>query len=207
MTEAPVRDPRYAAPRYSFEHRADGAVVIANDLPYATAFQTTNAALDHWAKVAPAAIWLAERAGDGWRRMSFGEAHDRIARLAGALAGLGVGPGRPLMILTGNSIDHALITYAAMRIGAAVAPVSPQYAQAGADLSRLAHAVELIQLPVSSPATPSPMRRRSPRRPWRAWPWSLAPTPGRVIILWKYCCEMARPCRTGPGLRPSPSCC
>ena len=145
MTEAQVRDPRYAAPHYSFDHRGDGGVVISNDLPFSTAFQTTNAALDHWARTAPALIWLAERSGAGWRTMSFGEAHDRITRLAGALAGLGVGPGRPLMILTGNSIDHALMTYAAMRIGAAVAPVSPQYAQPGADLSRLAHAVELIR--------------------------------------------------------------
>ena len=145
MTDAPIRDPRYAVPRYAFDHRADGGVIIRNDLPFAQTFQTTNAALDHWAKVAPAAIWLAERSGEGWRRMSFSEAHDRIARLAGALAGLGVGPGRPLMILTGNSIDHALMTYAAMRIGGAVAPVSPQYAQPGADLSRLTHAIELIR--------------------------------------------------------------
>ena len=145
MTDAPIRDPRYAVPRYAFDHRADGGVIIRNDLPFAQTFQTTNAALDHWAEVAPAAIWLAERSGEGWRTMSFGEAHDRIAHLAGALAGLGVGPGRPLMILTGNSIDHALMTYAAMRIGGAVAPVSPQYAQPGADLARLGHAVELIR--------------------------------------------------------------
>ena len=145
MTDAPIRDPRYAVPRYAFDHRADGGVIIRNDLPFAQTFQTTNAALDHWAEIAPAAIWLAERSGEGWRRMSFSEAHDRIARLAGALAGLGVGPGRPLMILTGNSIDHALMTYAAMRIGGAVAPVSPQYAQPGADLSRLTHAIELIR--------------------------------------------------------------
>ena len=145
VTRAPIRDPRYAAPRYAFEHRADGSVVIANDAPFSQAFQTTNAALDHWADAAPSAIWLAERSGAGWKTLTFSEARERIARLAGALAGLGVGPGKPLMILTGNSIDHALITYAAMRIGGAVAPVSPQYAQPGADLSRLEHAAGLIR--------------------------------------------------------------
>jgi len=145
VTDAPIRDPRYATPRYAYDHRADGGVVITNDAPFSRAFQTTNAALDHWARAAPATTWLAERSGDGWRTLSFGEAHARVARLAGALASLGVGPGRPLMILTGNSIDHALMTYAAMRIGGAVAPVSPQYAQAGADLSRLEHAAGLVQ--------------------------------------------------------------
>ena len=145
MTTAPIRDPRYAVPRYAFDHRADGGVVVANDVAFSRAFQTTNAALDHWAKAAPSAVWLAERSGAGWKTLGFGEAHEQIGRLAGALAGLGVGPGRPLMILTGNSIDHALIAYAAMRIGGAVAPVSPQYAQPGADLSRLEHAAELVR--------------------------------------------------------------
>ncbi len=145
MTNAPIRDPRYAMPDYAIDRRADGAVTIANTAPFNDAFQTTNAALDHWAVAKPDAIWLAERSGEGWRTLSFAEAHERIVRLAGALAGLGAGPGRPLMILTGNSIDHALIAYAAMRIGAAIAPVSPQYAQAGADLSRLEHAAALVR--------------------------------------------------------------
>jgi feruloyl-CoA synthase len=145
MTNAPIRDPRYAAPRYAFDHRADGAVVIANNAPFSRTFQTLNAALDHWANATPTAVWLAERSGAGWKTISFGDAREHIARLAGALAGLGVGPGRTLMILTSNSIDHALIAYAAMRIGGAIAPVSPQYAQPGADLSRLQHAAELVR--------------------------------------------------------------
>jgi len=145
MTKAPIRDPRYATPDYAIDRRTDGSVVIGNDAPFSQAFQTLNASLDHWAVAKPGATWLAERSGDGWRTVSFAEAHERIARLAGALAGLGVGPGKPLMILTGNSIDHALIAYAAMRIGGAIAPVSPQYAQPGADLSRLQHAAELVR--------------------------------------------------------------
>jgi feruloyl-CoA synthase len=140
----PVRDSRYAKPRYGVDRRADGAVVIANHTPYSQAFQTTNAALDHWAHAAPNRTWLAERSGAGWRRIGFGEARDRVAVMAGALSAFGVGPGRPLLILARNSIDHALITYAAMRLGAAAAPVSPQYGVSGADPARLAHAVALI---------------------------------------------------------------
>ena len=48
------------------------------------------------------------------------------------------------MILTGNSIDHAVLAFAAMSLGVPVAAISPQYGLAGADLSRLAHAVELL---------------------------------------------------------------
>jgi feruloyl-CoA synthase len=144
LASIPIRDPRYAERRYSVDYRADGSVVIANVAPHAHLFHTTNAALDHWAAAAPARVWLAERSGEGWRRVSFGEAAEAVAALAGGLAGLGVGPGRPLLILARNGIEHALVSYAAMRLGAAIAPVSPQYGFKGADPERLAYAAALI---------------------------------------------------------------
>ncbi|MDR3506396.1 MAG: feruloyl-CoA synthase [Caulobacteraceae bacterium] len=141
----PIRDPRYAGRRFEIEHRPDGTIILGNPTPYSDLFQTTNAALDHWAKAAPDALWLAERAGDGWRKVTYGQAHDVVEHLAGSLKGLGLGPERPLLILARNGIDHALIAYAAMRIGAPAAPVSPQYGQKGANPERLAHAVALIR--------------------------------------------------------------
>jgi feruloyl-CoA synthase len=140
----PIRDPRYAERRYSVDYRGDGSVVIANVAPFDHRFATTNAALDHWAEAAPSRVWLAERSGEGWRTLGFGEAAEAVAALAGGLAGLGVGPGRPLLILARNGVDHALISYAAMRLGAAIAPVSPQYGLKGADPERLAYAAALI---------------------------------------------------------------
>ena len=140
----PIRDPRYGAPDYSVEHRADGSIVIANRATFDHRFHTTNGPLDHWAEAAPERVWLAERSGDGWRTLTYAEALEAVARLAGGLAELGVGPGRPLLILARNGIDHALIAYAAMRLGAAIAPVSPQYGLKGADPERLAHAAALI---------------------------------------------------------------
>jgi feruloyl-CoA synthase len=144
VTSPPFRDPRFAVFDYAFEPQPDGGLIIANPAPFFQGFITTNAALDHWAEAAPDRTWLAERDGGGWRRLSFAEARDQVARLAGALAGLGLGPGKPLLILAPNSLDHALIAYAAMRIGAPAAPVSPRYARLGADPARLAHAASLI---------------------------------------------------------------
>ena len=140
-----IRDPRYAARRLEVERRDDGTVVLSNPAPFDRTFQTTNAALDHWGAVAPSRTWLAERSGEGWRELSYAEGLDQVARLASSLKGLGLGPGRPLLILARNGIDHALVAYAAMRIGAPIAPVSPQYGHPGADPQRLAHAAELIR--------------------------------------------------------------
>ncbi len=140
----PIRDPRYAQPRYTIDHRLDGAIVIGNAAPFSTAFSTTNAPLDHWAVQAPERLWLAERSGEGWRRLSFSEGREAVAALAGAFAGLGLGPGKPVLILARNGIAQALVTFAAMRLGAPAAPVSAQYGLKGADPALLAHAVGLI---------------------------------------------------------------
>ncbi|MGH6998094.1 MAG: AMP-binding protein, partial [Phenylobacterium sp.] len=57
---------------------------------------------------------------------------------------LGVVGTRPLLILARNGIDHGLVGYAAMSQGMPIAPVSPQYGLPGANLTRLAHAVEVL---------------------------------------------------------------
>jgi feruloyl-CoA synthase len=142
---APFRDPRYAPRRLEVEVRAGGEMVLTNPASYSERFLTTTQALEHWAAAAPDRVWLAERSGDGWRTMTFAEALERVAALAGGLRELGVAGDRPLLILSGNTIDHALIKYAAMGQGMPVAPVSPQYGLKGANLARLAHAVEILK--------------------------------------------------------------
>ena len=141
---APWRDPRYAPDRVTFEARADGGGVLANPEPLGRVFATGTAPLDHWAAQAPERVWLAERSGEGWRRLSFGEAAGRVAALAGGLGGCGLGPDRPLMVLARNGIGAALATYAARRLGAPTAPVTPQYGLPGADPARLRHALALL---------------------------------------------------------------
>lgn len=148
VRDAPFRDPRYAPRSLEVVPRSDGALVLLNTTPWSDRFATTNAALDHWAQAAPDRLWIAERdtaqGGEGWRSVTFAAAQRRIARLATALLALGLGPDRPLLILARNTVDHALIAYAAMRIGCPIAPLSPQYGQAGADPARLAHAAALV---------------------------------------------------------------
>jgi feruloyl-CoA synthase len=147
-THAPFRDARYAPRGLEVERRGD-TLVLRNPTPYSDTIQTVTAPLARWAAQAPHRVWLAERPpaedGEGWRTVTYGEAARRVAALAGGLAGLGLERGRCLLILARNGVDHALIAYAAMSLGAPVAPVSPQYGLKGADLTRLAHAVERLK--------------------------------------------------------------
>lgn len=146
LTTAPFRDARYA-PRALEVERHGETLILRNPMPYSDAVRTTTQPLARWAAEAPDRVWLAERAqgGEGWRTISYGEAKAKVAALAGGLQNLGLSRGQPLLILARNGVDHALIAYAAMSLGAPAAPVSPQYGLKGADLTRLSHAVERLK--------------------------------------------------------------
>lgn len=142
---APFRDPRYAPRRLEVERRGDGVLILANPTPFSHRFQTALDALDHWREAAADRVWLAERAGEGWRTLTYGQAWAAITRLAGGLAARGLTGQRPILILAHNGVDHALLMYAALSQGTPVAPVSPQYGLAGANLARLTHACEVLK--------------------------------------------------------------
>ncbi|HEX6860641.1 MAG TPA: feruloyl-CoA synthase [Caulobacteraceae bacterium] len=137
---APFRDARYARRALDVERRADGSIVLFNPMPFSDRWLTTWQPLRHWASAAPDRVWLAERSGEGWRTLTYGEAWDQVRALAGALP---VARGQVLLILARNGIDHALVAYAAMSKGAAVAPVSPQYGLFS-DYTRLEHACAVL---------------------------------------------------------------
>lgn len=77
--------------------------------------------------------------------LTYAQAAERSRRIGAALRGLGAGPERPLLILSGNGIDHALMTLGAMRAGVPAVPVSPAAGLAAQDgfarLGRIAEAV------------------------------------------------------------------
>ncbi|HLZ84396.1 MAG TPA: AMP-binding protein [Caulobacteraceae bacterium] len=140
-----VRDPLYVPRRLTVERRADGSILLHNPTPLTDVFDDAVAAVGHWAASAPDRVWLAERSGEGWRTLTYAEGHDRVRVIAGGLAGLGLTREGALLVLARNGVDHAVTAFAAMSLGIPVAAVSPQYGLAGANLSRLAHAVALIR--------------------------------------------------------------
>jgi feruloyl-CoA synthase len=148
LSTTPFRDARYAPRALEVERvqvHGGETLILRNPMPYSDAVRTTTEPLARWAIEAPDRVWLAERDGEGWRTVTYGAAKPRVEALAGGLANLGLSRGQPLLILARNGIDHALIAYAAMSLGAPAAPVSPQYGLKGADLTRLMHAVERLK--------------------------------------------------------------
>src|ERR1700741_3977383 len=95
--------------------RDDGVIVLKSGIPLQAYEKHIPASLAKWAKEAPERIWLAQRAGADrqWRRLPYGEAKRIADGLTQGLLDLKIASGRPVAILSGNSIEHALMTQAA----------------------------------------------------------------------------------------------
>ncbi len=127
------------------EDRADGAIVLRAREPLGDVAARTTDWLDHWAEVTPDAVFLAERSGAGWFEVSYAEARGQATAMAVGLLSLGLGPDRPLMILTGNSVAHGLLALAAQYAGVPFCPVAEQYAAIPAARARLDEIATLIR--------------------------------------------------------------
>ncbi|MGV8998309.1 MAG: AMP-binding protein [Parvibaculaceae bacterium] len=145
------RNANYLERKIDIERRADGSVVMRNLNPLLPVPENLIAPLRHWATVAPDRTWLAMRAPtkDGvlgaWERLSYGEANKRINAIAESLIARGLSQSTPLMILSGNSLEHALMTYGAILAGVPAVPISPAYSTMSTDFDKLKHVVGLIE--------------------------------------------------------------
>ncbi|TDD81544.1 feruloyl-CoA synthase [Actinomadura darangshiensis] len=116
----------FASPRTLAERRADGSIVLASALPLGP-YAASMAGLFRGAAGAhPDRVLVADRDGEDWRRVTYGEARRLVDGLAQALLDHGAS-GRPVMILSGNSVEHLLLTLACYTIGSPAVPVSTAY--------------------------------------------------------------------------------
>ena len=103
-----------------------GAIYLTPNQPPGDRPRTLPHCLAQRAAEHPDRVFLKQRAEPGgpWREMSYGDVKRASDGLAQALLELGAGPDRPVMILSGNSIESAIVILAAMSIGAPAAPPS-----------------------------------------------------------------------------------
>jgi feruloyl-CoA synthase len=147
LTKPAFRKIEWLARDIAVERRPDGVITLKSRIPLKAYEKHIPASLAKWAKEAPSRIWLAQRArvDRQWRKLSYGEAKRTVDGLTQGLLDLGLEPGRPVAILSGNSIEHALMTQAAMQARLPAAPVSPAYSLMSQDHLKLKYLFELIK--------------------------------------------------------------
>jgi feruloyl-CoA synthase len=126
-----------------------GGFVLRSTAPLGEFPRCASDVLVRQSTLTPNRVFLAERdpapGKRGWRTISYAETLASVRALAHQLLADGLGPTRPLMILSGNSIDHALLTLACMHVGVPVAPVSPAYSLVAKDFEKLRTLADILE--------------------------------------------------------------
>ncbi|WP_299048369.1 feruloyl-CoA synthase [uncultured Tateyamaria sp.] len=125
------------------EDRPDGSIVLRSGHELSAVDRSTGVWLDRWAAQTPDAVFLAERSEDGWHTVSYANALERVRVLAAGLLARGVSG--PILILSGNAVDHALLTLAAQYVGLVTVPVAAQYSLIAAAHGRLEYVRDLVK--------------------------------------------------------------
>ncbi|WP_314954939.1 feruloyl-CoA synthase [Bradyrhizobium cosmicum] len=149
MTVAPCGEASslFAAPKTVAEHRADGSIVLRSGEPLRESARCIGDWLEQWARQTPDTIFLAERdsADTPWATMTYAGALRRVRAAASWILAHELSAERPVVILSDNSIDHALLALAAQHVGVPSAAISPAYSLLSKDFDKLKSMISLLQ--------------------------------------------------------------
>jgi feruloyl-CoA synthase len=135
----------FTPPNTVLQECPDGSLLLRSAQSPGDWPDTVVHSLRIWAMRQPYRPLVAERDELGeWRQCSYGEAASAADAIGEALLRRGLGPDRPLLILSGNSINHLLMTLGAMTAGIPVVPVSAAYSLRSRDHAQLRAIAELI---------------------------------------------------------------
>jgi feruloyl-CoA synthase len=127
------------------ERRADGSILMRSPHPLSHYPRAVTERLQYWARTTPNRVFLSKRDRDNnWRHLTYGDAFSRVRRISQALLERGLSADRPVVILSGNDIEHALLSLAAQHVGIPCAPISPAYSLMSSDFARVKHILSLL---------------------------------------------------------------
>src|SRR4051812_40085059 len=135
------------APReLSIERRTDGTLILSSPLELGKCDWRITDFLPSWAHSVPDRIFLAQRnIKGGWDEITYVEAWSQVQAVGQSLIDMGAKPADKLAVLSGNSIENAMISFAAMSIGVILAPISPNYTLMPGGLARLKDIAEVLR--------------------------------------------------------------
>jgi feruloyl-CoA synthase len=141
----PLRNIAFGDPVVAIERRDDGTIYLRPKAPLGDYPQRLTDRLHHWAVATPHNVFMAERvAGGDWRKLTYAQLLDASRHIASALLDRGLSAEKPLVILSGNSIDHALVAFGALYAGIPYCPISPAYSLISKDFGKLAYVIKLL---------------------------------------------------------------
>src|SRR6202163_3731532 len=144
-SEAPLRPISFGDPAVSIDRRDDGTIYLRPKIALGEYPVRITDRLHYWAKTEPNRIFMAERdAGGLWRQITYTQLLASSRHIGSALLARGLSAEKPIVILSGNSIDHALLAFGALYAGIPFCPVTPAYSQVSRDYGKLGFLMKLL---------------------------------------------------------------
>ncbi|MBH1965453.1 MAG: feruloyl-CoA synthase [Comamonadaceae bacterium] len=155
MTGSETAQPTYrplafGVTRVNLRHGENESQYLAAEACLQSYDERMSDRLIHWAKTTPDETLIAqrERAADGslgaWRRISYSQALDAARRIGQGLLNRGLSAERPVIILSDNSLDHALLALGCLYVGVPYCPASPAYSTISKDYGKLRHVIDTL---------------------------------------------------------------
>jgi feruloyl-CoA synthase len=144
-SDAPLRPISFGDPAVTVDRRDDGTIYLRPKIALGEYPVRLTDRLLHWAKAEPNRIFMAERdARGGWRQVTYAQLLGFVRHIASGLLARGLSAERPIVILSGNSVDHALLAFGALYAGIPFCPVSPAYSLVSKDYGKLSYLMKLL---------------------------------------------------------------
>jgi feruloyl-CoA synthase len=146
VSEVPFKPLPMKGPDVSVDHRPDGSLVITSNHAPGQGPRSIAHLLEQKAGEHPDRPYIKQREpGHGpWRGVTYGQALRAVEGIAQWLIDRKLGPDDSVMILSGNSIEHALMTLGAYTAGVPAAPISPAYSLISTDHAKLRHCFDKV---------------------------------------------------------------
>jgi feruloyl-CoA synthase len=142
---APLRQVKLGPADVLLERKADGTIRLRSPHKLDGFPVKLTQRLEHWAKAAPERVFLARRLPDGvWRTLTYAQALSQVRSVAQSLLQRKLSAGRPIAILSGNDLEHAMLGLAAMMAGIPYAPISVPYSLMSSDFGKLKSIIEIL---------------------------------------------------------------
>jgi feruloyl-CoA synthase len=139
--ETPIRTVSIGRPGVTIDHRTDAIYLRSNEAlePYSTRLMDS---LVYWAEHRADKTFAARRNAEGaWNRISYSQMLKRAQVIGQHLLAYNLSAERPLVILSGNDLEHLQLATAALYIGVPYCPVSTAYSTIAQDFEKLRHIV------------------------------------------------------------------
>jgi feruloyl-CoA synthase len=135
-----IREIRLAPTDVITERKPDGTIYVRLKMELGQYPQRMTDRLDYWAEHTPDRTFIAQRTKEGpWRQLTYAETAAQARRIGQALAQRPLSSKRPIAILSGNDLEHALLGLGAMYAGVPFAPISTAYSLVSKDFGKLRH--------------------------------------------------------------------